>query len=58
MKPWYQSKTIWANVIIFLLLFLGYLMHDPLFTDYGVQINMTVAALNIALRIITTEKLQ
>lgn len=58
MKPWYQSKTIWANVIIFLLLFFGYLGHDPLYTNYAVQINMTIAALNIALRIITTEKLQ
>lgn len=58
MKPWYESKTIWANVFIFLLLFLGYLVADPMFTQYAVQINMVIAAINILLRIITTKRLQ
>lgn len=58
MKRWYTSKTIWINVLIFLVLFLGYLANDPLFTQYGVQINMVIAAANILLRLITTEKIQ
>jgi hypothetical protein len=58
MKRWYESKTIWTNVLIFIVLFLGYLGNDPLYTQYGVQINMVVAAANILLRLITTEKIQ
>lgn len=58
MKRWYESKTIWANIIIFSLLFLGYLLHEPVFTSYSVQINMAIALLNVALRLITTKKLQ
>lgn len=58
MKRWYESKTIWANVLIFLVLFLMYLADDPLYAQYGVQINMTIAAANILLRLITTEKIQ
>jgi hypothetical protein len=58
MKRWYESKTIWANVLIFIVLFLGYLGNDPLFTQYAVQINMVIAAANILLRLITTEKIQ
>jgi hypothetical protein len=58
MKRWYESKTIWTNVLIFVVLFLGYLGNDPLYTQYAVQINMVVAAANILLRLITTEKIQ
>ena len=58
MKRWYESKTIWANVLIFVVLFLGYLGNDALFTQYAAQINMVIAAANILLRLITTEKIQ
>jgi hypothetical protein len=58
MKRWYESKTIWTNVLIFVVLFLGYLGNDALFTQYAAQINMVAAALNIMLRLITTEKIQ
>jgi len=58
MKRWYESKTIWTNVLIFVVLFLGYLGNDALFTQYAAQINMVIAAANILLRLITTEKIQ
>jgi hypothetical protein len=58
MKRWYESKTIWTNVLIFIILFLGYLGNDALFTQYAAQINMVIAAANILLRLITTEKIQ
>jgi hypothetical protein len=58
MKRWYESKTIWTNVLIFIVLFLGYLGNDSLFTQYAAQINMVIAAANILLRLITTEKIQ
>jgi hypothetical protein len=58
MKRWYESKTIWTNVLIFVVLFLGYLVDDPLYAQYAVQINMVIAVANILLRLITTEKIQ
>lgn len=55
MKKWYESKTVWLNVISIVLEVLNLLMDNPIIpAKYAGALTMLVNVLNIILRFITT----
>lgn len=54
MKHWYESKTIWVNVISLVALILTSLLQWPELQEYAPQLLGAVNVLNIALRFLTT----
>jgi len=51
-KPWYTSRTIWLNIVGFVILALNYLVGDP---RYEVFAGEALLVANAVLRFITTE---
>lgn len=57
MKKWYQSKTIWANIIMAALVVAGELSNVfPISQNPKIWVSVT-AVLNIVLRLITTQQI-
>lgn len=50
MKPWYESKTIWINLIVFLIAVIGLFVDSNLFDQYDQYLIMAIAVLNLVLR--------
>lgn len=57
MKPFYASKTFWANVIVVAVAVLAYLGAQPglIPAEFGPWVLAGVGALNIVLRFMTNE---
>jgi hypothetical protein len=56
MKKWYQSKTIWLNVISGVLEVANLLMDSPIIpVKFAGILTLAVNVLNIALRYVTTK---
>ena len=59
MKPWYASKTIWANTVAFLASFTPALVGFEIPADMQAQLVAGImAAVNIGLRIVTKEPIK
>jgi hypothetical protein len=54
-KPWYQSKTMWANVVLFVIAVLGLLAAHPLFVEYASHLLLVSSIVNLVLRYFFTE---
>lgn len=54
-KPWYTSKTMWANVVLFAIALLGLLATHPLFTEYAPHLLLASSIVNLILRYFFTE---
>jgi len=55
MKKWYQSKTVWVNIISLLLEIINIFMDSPIIpVKYAGLFTIAVNVLNILLRFITT----
>lgn len=52
-KPWYTSKTVWVNLLIFVLSLLSALGSEPSINFEYVTIATTVV--NVALRFVTSD---
>ena len=52
-KPWYQSKTMWVNILTLLVMILGTVSQWPEFSAYTGQIAGALAIVNILLRFLT-----
>lgn len=59
MKPWYYSKTLWFNLLAGVVSVAGLFGFNTFVPDSGTVeiIGVVVAAVNILLRFITSEKL-
>lgn len=55
MKPWYESKTIWVNVLSVLVVLVTSIMAWPDMQQYGAQFTTMLAVVNVILRLITSE---
>jgi len=55
MKPWYESKTIWVNVLTVLVVLITSMMSWPDMQQYGAQLTTMLAVVNVMLRLITSE---
>lgn len=60
-KPWYLSKTLWLNVIVFLIAVIGVLM-GPQFAEvlpkeWGKYLLAIVSVLNLLLRLLSSQPL-
>jgi hypothetical protein len=56
-KPWYQSKTLWINILTLLALILGTVAQWPELQALAPQLLGALSLVNIALRFITDSKL-
>lgn len=56
-KKWYKSKTIWVNVLAFLLAFITYVEASDFLPDRIVQVLLSVVfpVVNVALRFLTSQ---
>jgi hypothetical protein len=54
-KPWYTSKTLWANIVLFLIAMLGLFAAHPIFVAYAAELLLASAVLNLTLRFFFTE---
>jgi NADH:ubiquinone oxidoreductase subunit K len=54
-KPWYTSKTLWTNVVLFLIACLGLFAAHPIFVAYAAELLLASAVLNLVLRFFFTE---
>ena len=55
MKPWYQSKTIWFNIVTTLVAIIGQVTNAIPFSENAMKIFGTILAVgNIALRYLST----
>ena len=52
-KHWYQSKTVWVNVLLFAIALAALFSSDPLFADYARYLVLAQSVLNLALRFLT-----
>lgn len=50
MKPWYQSKTVWVNLILFGIALIGLLVDSDLLDRYDQVLLLVAATLNLVLR--------
>lgn len=55
-KHWYQSKTIWANLILFGIALIGLLVDSDLLDAYDKILLLAAAALNLVLRYFFTDR--
>ena len=55
MKPWYESKTIWINVLTILAVLITSVTAWPDMQRYGAQLATALAVVNVMLRLITSE---
>lgn len=56
-KPWYRSKTLWANVFTVLIAILGLLGAHPLLEQYSDHILLVMGVIGILLRFVTDQPL-
>lgn len=58
-KPWYLSKTLWANALIVVIALLGFVTGDQFPIDLGPEVGYVVAfvlgILNLVLRFLTNQ---
>jgi hypothetical protein len=54
MKKWYESRTIWVNVLTLLALILGAIAQWPELQQYSPQVLGALSIINIVLRFATT----
>ena len=55
MKPWYESKTIWVNVLTLVGVVISSVTAWPELQQYGAQLATALAIVNVLLRLITSE---
>ena len=55
MKPWYESKTIWVNVLTLVAVIIASVSNWPELQQYGAQLATALAVVNVCLRLITHE---
>jgi hypothetical protein len=54
MKPWYESKTIWVNVLLLVASVCLALLNEPMMHEYAPIIVIINTTINVILRIMTT----
>jgi hypothetical protein len=54
MKKWYESRTIWVNVLTLLALILGTIAQWPELQQYSPQVLGALSITNVVLRFATT----
>lgn len=54
-KPWYESKTIWANLISALVAIILLVSQSPSLAPYAEWLMLTQGVLNIVLRVVTNQ---
>lgn len=55
MKKWYQSKTVWANIVSILVLILAEFVAKGIFSNYAEYWAAGIAIGNVLMRFITVE---
>jgi hypothetical protein len=55
MKPWYQSKTVWVNVLTLLAMIISTMAGWDELKIHAVQMMYAVSIINICLRFLTSE---
>lgn len=55
MKPWWESKTIWVNILTLLGVIITSVTAWPELQKYGAQLATALAVVNVMLRMITSE---
>jgi hypothetical protein len=55
MKPWYESKTLWVNIIALVGVVIGTMTQWPELAQYGPQFTTALAIVNLLLRFVTFE---
>jgi NADH:ubiquinone oxidoreductase subunit K len=55
MKPWWESKTIWLNLILFAIAVIGLLVDSNAFDQYDEVLLLCAAMLNLVLRYFFTD---
>lgn len=55
MKPWYESKTIWVNLLTLLAVIITSVTAWPELQHYGAQLATALAVVNVLLRLLTSE---
>jgi len=58
MKKWYQSKTVWINVLSLLAAITASLMSDSAMSEYAPLIIIINTTINILLRFMSSDKLE
>lgn len=58
MKKWYQSKTVWINVLSLIAAITAALMSDSAMSDYIPIIIIINTTTNILLRFMSSDKLE
>jgi hypothetical protein len=56
-KPWYQSKTLWVNILTLLALILGTVAQWPELQALAPQLLGALSVVNILLRFLTDKRL-
>jgi hypothetical protein len=56
-KRWYESKTLWVNVLTLLAMILSAVMQWPELQSIAPQIAVALSLVNIALRFLTDKRL-
>ena len=56
-KPWYQSKTLWVNILTLLALILGTVAQWPELQALSPQLLGALSVVNILLRLLTDKRL-
>jgi hypothetical protein len=56
-KRWYESKTLWVNVLTLLAMILSAVMQWPELQSIAPQIAVALSLVNILLRFLTDSKL-
>lgn len=57
MKPWYESKTMWVNVLSLAVVVVGTVAGWDEMRDYAPQLLVVVNLLNLTLRVVTHERI-
>ena len=59
MKKWYQSKTMWANIIALVIAIIGVVVDSPMLPRDVVLVltSIVLPVLNVILRSVTSEKI-
>jgi hypothetical protein len=58
MKKWYQSKTVWINILTLLAAITASLMSESALSDYIPIIIILNTTINIILRFMSSDKLE
>lgn len=56
-KRWYESKTLWVNVLTLLAMILSAVMQWPELQSIAPQIAVALSVVNILLRLLTDKRL-